>query len=284
MERVLQATAPTVYGRFYVDGVGTDPTPDTATVEITRADGTVLVASTAATNVAGLGNEGLFSFPLTTTHTALLDRLTVRWTSNLGTVTTYVEVAGGFLFSTAEALADSELDGKDAADIAAARTKAERKLEQLCGVAFVPRYERERITGSVRVNAWNLQLKWSNVRSIRSASVAGTALTAAELLTVVPNGGWLYYPAGWATGAWGAVGDITVSYEHGLDSPPPDGDRACLRLAKHYLTDWTADDRALRLDTEAGSYVMAVAGRGGSHVGIPEVDEFINDNRALRVV
>lgn len=266
---MLQSTAPTIYATFYVDGVGTDPSPDTATVTIARADGTVLVASTAATNVAGVGNEGKFSFPLTTTHTALLDRLTARWTSNLGTVTTYVEVAGGFLFSTAEALADDELEGKTAAEIAQARTIAEMEFELECGVAFVPRYERERIVRTSSGWIANLPLRWKKVRSVRATTANGSVLGSSQLSQLLPNGGLVYNPAGWS---YGYPSDITIGYEHGEDFPSGGVSRAVKRLAKHYLTDWTADDRALRLDTAEASYVMAVPGRGGSLWGIPEVD------------
>jgi hypothetical protein len=266
MERVLQNTAPTISATFYVDGVGTNPTPDTATVEITTADGTVLVPSTAATNDA----NGKFTYQLTTTHTALLDSLTVEWTSNFGTVVTHVEVAGGFLFSTADALGDTEINDPQsvttAAEIASARTMAEQAFENVCGVAFVPRYALE--TGLNGDGSYRLPLRWPHIRAFRSGTVDDTALTVGEVGAVVPQSTGVYNPSGWTSG----YGNVAVGYEHGYDYPPPEVSRAVLRLAKHYLTDWSADDRALRLDTDAGSYVMAVPGRGGSDFGIPEVD------------
>ena len=263
LERVQQRTPATLSQQWYESGVAADPA--VVTIGITRADGTVLVGPSTATAGAGASPR---TFNLTTTHTALLDRLTVTWTSSTkGTLVSYVEVAGGFLFTIADALLDSEIDD-DATDIAAARTMAEQAFEQECGVAFVPRYERERITSTRRWHP-DVQLGWQEVRTIRDATVDGVALSAGQLDTIIPRGSLAYYPTGW----WrGVASEIYVGYEHGYDNPPAEVSRAVLRLAKHYLSDWSSDDRALRLDTDAGSYVMAVPGRGGSVFGIPEVD------------
>jgi hypothetical protein len=93
LERIQKATPGTLSQQWYEDGVAVDP--GTVTLGITRADGTTLVAP--ATGTTGSGT-GVRTYNLTTTHTALLDRLTVTWTSTLkGTLLTYVEVVGGFL-------------------------------------------------------------------------------------------------------------------------------------------------------------------------------------------
>src|SRR5690349_8723938 len=98
LERILRGTPGTLSKQWYEDGVPVDP--GTVTVEITRADGTSLVAAGAATTGSGSTPR---AFALTTTHTALLDRLTVTWTSTAkGTLTSVVEVVGGYLFNLAE--------------------------------------------------------------------------------------------------------------------------------------------------------------------------------------
>lgn len=259
LERIERNTPGTLRKQWYEDGVPADP--GTVTVGIVRANGTVLVA--AGTGTSGSGTN-VRTYNLGTAQTALLDVLTVTWTStNRGVLTSYVEVVGGFLFPLAELLADSEVTAT-AGEVAAARLMAEQAFEDACGVAFVPRYARETFDGT---GGYDLMLR-PVLRTVRAGSSDGTALTAAELADLeYERTGRLR-----AANRWGSGARLVLEYEHGYDFPPAEVSRAVKRLAKHYLTDWSADDRALRLDTEAGSYVMAVPGRGGSVFGIPEVD------------
>jgi hypothetical protein len=76
LERILQNTPGSVSKQWYEDGTAVDP--GTVTVDITRADGTV-VASDAS--VSGTGTAAR-TLALTTTHTGLLDRLTLTWVSS----------------------------------------------------------------------------------------------------------------------------------------------------------------------------------------------------------
>src|SRR5215217_5067951 len=127
LERVQQLTPATVSQQWYEDGTATDP--GTVTVGITRADGTTLVAAGAATSGTGTSPR---TFNLTTTHTALLDRLKLTWTSTTkGTLTSYVEIVGGFLFTLAELSADlaTSTTTYTAAQMADARTYAETQIE-----------------------------------------------------------------------------------------------------------------------------------------------------------
>jgi hypothetical protein len=144
LERIQQLTPGTLSQQWYEDGAAVDP--GTVTVGITRADGTVLVA--AGSSTAGTGTAAR-TFNLTTTHTALLDRLRVTWTSTLkGTLVSYVEVVGGFLFSIADARALKPLDSAvsyPTSQIVSTRLLAEQALEDACGVAFVPRYSLETV-------------------------------------------------------------------------------------------------------------------------------------------
>lgn len=262
MDRILQNTAGSIGVEVYVADTLTDPSPDSATVQIDRADGTNLVpAGTSAINVG----TGEFAYNLTPAQTALLDRLTAYWTVTLSgqvqTLKTRHEIAGEFLVSAAALRADSALEDQAAYPdkvLTALRAKAERALEQACGVAFVPRYEYERVYAPE--GDW-LPVRWRRVRAVRTLD--GAASTASL------RGGAIRW-----TSSYDAA-DVTIGYEHGHDFPPPETDRVVGRLVRHYAIDSPLDDRALRLDADNGSWVMATPGQRGQHFGIPEVDAFV---------
>jgi hypothetical protein len=138
LDAVETNTTPLVSFTYAVDGVATDPVPDSATVTITRADGTVLHTNAATTNAG----TGVFTYSLSVSDTSLLDVLTLEWHIGTQTFTTKIEVQGGFYFTISEALAIRDLVGKSPSEIAAVRTLAEQAFEDAAGVAFVPRYER----------------------------------------------------------------------------------------------------------------------------------------------
>jgi hypothetical protein len=284
MERIAQNRSATLSHTFYVDGVATNPSPDTATVAITRADGTVLVAETAATE----GGTGIVTYTLTPAQTVLLDSLEVTWTATFGgqpqEFTDHVEVAGGFLFSLPEliALKPSTLTWTTA-QMTDKRTVAEQTIEDACARAFVPRYRRETLHGS---GTTDLMLSMPDIRSIRDVTVTtggvGTAYTVGELALLAVNPTGLVYSGGsyWPVG----TGNITVGYEHGPDFPPARVSQAALILARSLLVKGPVDDRALGQATAGGdfSFGLATPGRGGSYVGLPEVDATI-DAYSLRV-
>lgn len=271
MDRIAQGRSATLSQTIYVDGTATNPAPDSATVTITRADGTALVTSQAATD----GGVGIFTYTLTPAQTTLLDTLTVAWTFTYGgqsqAITSYVEVAGGFLFTIAQARTVKPLDNTTlytVAKIAEARTLAEQALEDACGVAFVPRYRRETVDGNGRDT---LLLK-PRPRSIRSLTVGGTAVTGTDLTAIVVKPtGELYRAAGWTLGN----GNVVIGYEHGHDLPPLRVGRACLLLAKLFLVDGPFDDRATSISTEDGTFSLVTPGLRGSAFGIPEVDAVV---------
>src|SRR4051812_24613083 len=105
MERIVQGRSATLAQTFQSNGIFTDPSPDTATVTITRDDGTTVVSGATATD-AGTGQV---TYTVTPAQTALLDGWTVTWTATFGgqaqTFKQRVEVAGDVLFSVADALA-----------------------------------------------------------------------------------------------------------------------------------------------------------------------------------
>jgi hypothetical protein len=268
LERVQQNTPLTLSQQWSEGGVAVDP--GTVTVGILRADGTVLVAAGTSTNGTGTAAR---TFNLTTTHTGLLDYLTVTWTSTLkGTLISYVEVVGGFLFSIADARAVKPLDNATtypASKIVEARTLAEQALEDACGVAFVPRYTRQTVTA---YGGTTILARWPLVRSLRAATTDGVALTNSELTDVrVLGTGEIYHPGRWING----FASTTIAYEHGHDRPPLRVSRACLLLAKSWLTAGPVDDRATSINTEDGFIALSTPGIRGAVTGIPEVDATI---------
>lgn len=271
MDRVLKSTATVASVSFYEDGVIVDP--GTVTVTVTRDDGTALITA-GATSGSGAAAR---TVALTTTHTALLDRLKLAWTSaTKGTLTTYIEIVGGFHFTIADARQRKPLDDPvtyTAAEIAAARTYAEDELERECGMAFVPRYARDTVDGN---GTTLLVLPRAGVRSIRSVSLTGTAYTAGQLTDlIVRPGGAIYNPSGWT----GGTGNLIVAYEHGLDFAPPGCTDAAIVLAKHQLVQGPIDERAIQTATEFGPISLSTPGLRGSRFGIPVVDAFCNANR-----
>lgn len=270
MERVLQGTTATIGVTFQVDGNATDPAPTDVTVQVTRSDGTDLLApDTTATRTAA----GTYTYNLQTVHTTLLDQLTATWTSgNLGTLTTRVEVVGGFLFSIGQLRAASPTLQDPAkyptGDLISMRTVVEDALESELGYALVPRFARSRTTNDY------VKLK-PYVRAIRSVTSDASTVDASMLT---------FSDTGFVTGyRWRGV--TTVTYEHGLDGPSPRATAEALTLARSWLIRGPIDDRVTTVsspDTGITS-VLAVPGRGGSIFGVPSVDAFVQSERLVAV-
>lgn len=280
MDRVIRGTSATISITFRVDGTPTDPSPDSATVRVVREDGTELVASTAATE-AGTGK---FTYALTPTHTAQLDVLTAEWTATLSaqvqTVRTKIEIVGEMLCSIAE-ITDALPSGVTAStdEVKAEHVRAESWLEDTCGVAFRPRYARERLDGSGGVD-----LLVSNPRPITLVAVTidDTALTTEERDAVeVYESGTLYRASGWASGRR----NVEIKYEHGYPIVPAPVNRAAIKLARFFLTPDPSnrDERATRIETDEASYSLVTPGVRGAILSIPEVNAVIEQYRYLGV-
>jgi hypothetical protein len=270
MQRIVRGLSATLSHTFYSDGVATDPSPATATVTITRDDGTAVVTAQAATRTSA----GVFTYTITPAENALLDTLTVAWTATFGgqaqTFTDTVEVAGGVLFTIAQAQAQSGLATKTAAEITAARTYVEAELEQACGVAFVPRYSKVTLSGNGR----STLLLPPRTTAIRSVSLDGVAVAQSYLDTMrlLPSGE-LYYPSWWSSG----YGNYVVAFEHGYSDGAERmaATQAALTWAKSHLVSGPIDDRATQQIGEFGTVNLATPGMFGSVSGIPAVDSFI---------
>lgn len=262
MERVLVDTPVTISQQWQEDGVNADP--GVVTIGVTRANGTVAIASGTATSGSGTNPR---SFTLSAAVTAELDWLDATWTSpSKGTLTERVEVVGGFFYSIAEGIAA----GMTLAEVPDKRTAAEESLEGDCHVAFVPRYALEQVSGD-----WSreLMLGWPLIRTIRSVSVDGTAYSAGQIADLGLTVTGIHSDGGWPRG----FRNIVVGYEHGYDRPPANADRAALGLAMRSVPDpqmagqvieaQAGEERTRYHDpTESGGY------------GILEVDDFVEKN------
>lgn len=222
-QRVVRG-APALLEVFFTDQDGEPASaPTTVTVGITRGDGTELVAPLTATVDDTTNTAGRYTYALAATGTALLNWLTVTWTSGTTVLTTLVEVVGGVYFTVAQARARiSSLVESDpnysTANIVAARNVLEDEFEKVCGAAFVPRYRRVRVTPSNY--RWCL-LPDPLVRTVRSVTLdrAGdlTAFTAPQLAGIVIDEAGLLLD----TGSFGfGYQNVIVEYEHGFARPP----------------------------------------------------------------
>jgi hypothetical protein len=265
MQRIKQGTASQIAKQFYSGSTVADP--GAVTVTVTGDDGTLV-----ASGPAGGSGTGPRTFTLTTTHTASLDRLTVLWTSaSLGTLDSTVEIVGDFLFATAE-LDPLVPAATTDAEIQAARTRVEQALEDACGVAFVPRYDRATVLGD---GSSLLRVGRPYLRRVRWASTSTLGLTTA--LTTTDIAALTAVPYGFVTGGyrWTTGSLVTVGFEHGMDRPPEPARAAALDYARFLLTqDQSIDSRVTQLQTDDGTLVF-----GGGQTGLPGVDRVIDQYR-----
>jgi hypothetical protein len=274
MQRIVRGRSATLTHTFYSSATATDPSPDSATVTITRADGTAVVTAASATEAG----TGIVTYTVTPAQTALLDTWTVTWVATFGgqpqSFIDTVEVAGDTLFTLAEIRAVTPINDTVnylTADIVDTRTAVEQAIEQACGVAFAGRYALERYSGD---GSNVLQLNHPLPSSIRAVTITGTAFTAPQLadLTMAASGA-IYSTLTYFT--WGQ-NNIVVGYEHGYQEPPMEIRRAALLLAKMWLVGRRnpIDDRAVTFNAGAdgGTYSLAVPGRNGSSFGHPDID------------
>ena len=267
--QILRGTPATLSVTYEQDGVIADP--GVVSVSVGRADGTVVAAGD-----AGGSGEAARTFALTALQTALLDRLTVTWTSaTLGTVETAAEIVGALLFTIAEARAFDEdalanATRYSSAEIEEGRTRITDEFERICGVSFIPRLAVETLSG-----ANPLFLPHMRVRSVRSVETrSGSSWTAYSADDV----------AGVLVDSWGELNresgsfaggrrNVRVLYEHGWDRPPLEISRAALTVLRYTLVPDNMSSRTLSVSGEFGTTQFSTPNaERGRHYGIPYVD------------
>lgn len=288
-EQILRGSSATL-SAYLRDQHGDPAEPSGAvTVGVAAADGSVVLAAGSTTTS---GPPGVRQRALTAAQTSTLGVLTATW-SDAGDASTHIttiEVVGGYYLSTEEirgldeSLSDSEK--YPASRVRRARQLVEWEFERFCGVAFVPRYRRIRLSGNDREE---LLLPDPRLRTVRSARVytgatTWNAFSAGELAAVPADESGIavrtdgeYWPAG--------VDNIVIEYEHGHDRPPPDVLGAFVTRLRDVLNRERrgVPDRASTYTAEAGgTYSLLVPGQRGAITGIPDVDVVLSAHRVVR--
>lgn len=279
--RILKGARVQIEIQPYVAGVAT--APDSGTITITGADGTVIVNADA---ISVSGTKGIYQ--LTETHTANVDELTAVWTvsvaSNPGQIfRTYHLVVGALLFTLAEARAyDASAMANTttypAATLAEGRDIVTDAIEDVIGVALGGRYAREVISGGGSSELWLSRVRPSTIRAAEYRTFGTqtwTALTADELADILI----------WDSGliARESLGSFTsgsrnwrITYEHGWQPIPNELRQAGLALLRERVVSSALPARATSQTNEFGSFALSTAGRGSEvWFGLPGVDSVL---------
>lgn len=276
-QRILRGTAASLSWQN-VDGDGENAAPAGAvTVGVVRDDGTTLVAAGTATSGTGALPR---TYALTAANNTLLDLLTVTWTDagDGSTHVTYVEVVGGYYFTIAEARASDavlvDVTKYPSPLITEKRREVEEEFEEICGVAFVPRYRKQVVSGP---GASRFRLDRKEVRAIRSVrdysdATNYVAWTAAELATLVLDDDGLLTSRTGVT-FYGGDRNLVIAYEHGYSRPPAGIKRAAMERARYLMNKpkTGVPDRATSFSVaEGGTYRLDTP--GALKTGMPDVD------------
>lgn len=247
----------------------------TVTVDVARADGTIIASGASTTTPS----TGVYRYALSAANNSQLDLLSLTWKDG-GTarVATVHEIVGGYYFTVADLRAfDKTLTSTEKypnAAIVQVRREVEAEFEEITGCAWVPRYRRIRCSGSG--SSQLLLPVWAprRVRSVRVYSDATTYTTfTADQLAAVSLDEW-----GIAIRADGSawpcgVENLVVEVEHGYGLPPADLKRAAMQRARYRLNmDRTRDrEQASRVTVDGATYEM-------------EDGDDIEQRRVMRVV
>lgn len=273
-QTVLARAAATIrWASVDQDGSPADP-GGTVTVDITNSAGTAV-----ATGLSTTGGTPTFEYTAALTAAqvgAQPEQLTATWKTGATVLaTTVVDIAGGVYFTVAEARAHDpnlvDAAKYPSARISATRRVVERECELICGVAFVPRWRVVTVDGA---GDRDLSLPVAMVRTVRSAVVDGTALSAGELADLTVDGAAraVWQPDGhvWPHGRR----NVVLGVEHGHTSPPPDLVEATLwRLYDLLQTPLRVRDldRAMRMTVATGQ-TYDLAKPSALTTGLPAVD------------
>lgn len=281
MERVLRNTAATVSVTFY-NGSSATEADGVVTVVVKKADGTTLL-STNATNDPAVG-----VYTVVIPAQANLNLLTLTWTGSFTgtpvTLTTQVEIVGGFYFSIGElrAYESSFSNTVKYTDemLADARDQVEAEFEDICHRAFVPRYWRETSleTDSDEDVLWlekpealrfiSLNQNSQDYISYYNSGYLIRDKNSPRAIRVINNAlnlfnyDTLYYP-------------ISAEYEYGLTTVPIPIKQKALKRAKQLILGQrsTIDERATTmLLPDIGQVNLATPGERGSETGVPDID------------
>jgi hypothetical protein len=279
--RVRQTTLVTLTHTFTVDETPTDATGP-VTVTVARLDGTTVTSGTATHGAAG---SGTYTFDLPAQPAP--DILTVRWTGTVAgasvTVTDAAEIVGGFIYETADLRNRYKLDATKypAQLLAERRIQVEQDIEAIIGHALVPRFARVRVDGSSRdaMLVSNERGPLLYLRSIRAASIAGTALVGSDLTGLITSDSGVVYRPSYTTWPLGRRNTI-LEVEYGLDYPPEPVRAVAMEHARNILGQVTSHipDRAISYTIQDGG-VYRLAVPAADTTGVPAIDSVLHRYR-----
>lgn len=284
MLRVARNTRPRVRHAVY-DAAGAAAGDLTVTVTATSAlTGDAVFTSAAATEDGT--TVGLYYLDLPIAATANLDVLELAWSYTLASASQTerfsVEVVGAHLCDLLT-IDDALARGGTATSYSArrkelARSVAETVFEDACSYgAFSPRRAAYRFSGE---GSARFKLPAAHVRSLVSLTVDGEDLDADELADIyVTDHGTVHLASALPAGR----GNVTAIYEHGLDGPPVDVQRAVAQLAAAMLANGPWDDRGFAASDDGGFIRLLTAGVAGAMFSIPEVEATAKRYRGVHV-
>lgn len=294
-DRVLAGIPATISITVLDQDGATNSSPGTVTVEVTKLNGTSVVAAGASATVVG----GVASYTLTAAQVAALDYLKIKWTNGGQVVaTSLVEIVGSYYASVQEIIESDRSLAENPqrfspAKIVQVRNDAEDLFDSITGQSWTPRYRMDRIAGS---GTAQLILPTRKVRKIRALSVYWTgtsyqALTQSELdLISESESGVITRTDGfvWLSSLWRSRWEnILVEWEHGADYLPGDLHTAFLTWCRYRLNSGASGipDRATGIVDAAGStFRISTPGVGkNSWTGIPDVDAVLTRYRQIPV-
>lgn len=279
IERVLRGTPATVVQTFYGGETPLDA-DGSVTYTIKNPDGTTYLSGTALHE----GAAGSGSYKVTIPGQTNLTSFEVIWSgsfsSNVVTLSSYVEVVGGFYFTLSEirnydnALANTTRFPTE--KLIEKRHEVESEFEDICQRAFVPRFHREQFdwTGEDYIRT-----EMAEVFNITKITVDGAdrmSYVSADLIRRDkddPHILHLYDDALELTYS----DNVVIEYEYGMQRLPLPVKQAAKKRARGLLLGMNAtiDERATVMSIpDFGTFNLASP--GPAYTGIPEVDAVLH--------
>jgi hypothetical protein len=272
---------------FTVNGAPLDLDSGVPTVVATKPDGSVFSPALTASHV-GAANSGTYevAYPAQTEVT----RTRLDWTGTIGglqqTLTTWVEVVGGFLFTIPALRALKVGDGTPFSSsttfpdtrIHEVRTAVLDEFTQILGFSPVPRFARETLDGTGR---GQLLLPHLKAHRLISLTVNGTTQSVSDY-TIKPAGILLAASNYVASGTFtGGTANVVAEYAHGWTQVMGDGPNVAMLRAAMSLQPGMSSTATVVSTPDGNTYTFDPAGqitRGGSirHFGVPAIDSWLN--------
>lgn len=223
---------------------------------------------------------GSVTNPSTGTYRATLDGqsdltvLTATWSgtysSDSVTIVTEYEVVGNFLFPLADLSAESGLSSTSDERLQEARLSITDEFGEWCGVDFIPRPQKETLSG--KGSPW-LQLSHPKATKLIRVEIDGTSESVSNFHLYehgrLERDNYSIFPHDQR--------NVVVYYEAGFDRPPADVARAGVKAAAYQINgdSTTISPRAMGFSNDFGNIRFA----GYKPTGLPDVDAVLRKYR-----